>query len=147
MYVKLPGRSMPKRSASKRTKATIGTRMPPSRPASATGKHKFAKSKAAAQSQAMYNPPGYARHSSGLTVPDSVVAPVPASKLRAGIRAARTQIDESLDELVQVLAGPYRIKSIEVQVSFSAEGKFLGFGVGGATSIKLVIEPDATADT
>ena len=58
------------------------------------------------------------------------------------MKAARRQIDDSLDELLQVVAGPYRISSIELVVSFDVEGKFMGFGVGGATSMKLVIEPD-----
>lgn len=88
-------------------------------------------------------PIGFHVATSGLLVPDSVAPkPVPATKLQAGLRTARKQIDDSLDELLRVVAGPYKISSIEIELSFSADGKFLGFGVGGATSMKLIIEPD-----
>jgi hypothetical protein len=30
---------------------------------------------------------------------------------------------------------------MEVEVSFSADGKFMGFGVGGATSFKISVGP------
>jgi len=88
-------------------------------------------------------PIGFSSTPAGLLVPDATLSkPIPASKIRAGLKAARRQIDDSLDELSQVVAGPYRISSIELVVSFDVEGKFMGFGVGGATSMKLVIEPD-----
>lgn len=35
----------------------------------------------------------------------------------------------------------YGIKEIELAVSFDAEGKFLGFGVGGSVTMKITIAP------
>lgn len=68
--------------------------------------------------------------------------PVQPSRIKSGIRSARRQIEESLEELLEIFTGPYRISQIELEISFSADGKFLGFGVGGATSMKVVIAPD-----
>lgn len=87
---------------------------------------------------------GFAPTESGrLFAPVSRSAPVvPASKIKSGIRSARRQIEESLEEVLEIFTGPYRISQIELEISFSADGKFLGFGVGGATSMKVVIAPD-----
>jgi len=87
---------------------------------------------------------GFAPTESGrLFAPVSRSAPVvPPSKLKSGIRSARRQIEESLEEVLEIFTGPYRISQIELEVSFGADGKFLGFGIGGATSMKVVIEPD-----
>lgn len=87
---------------------------------------------------------GFARTESGrLYAPiartSSVVAP---SKIKAGIRTARRQIEESLEEVLEIFTGPYRISQIELEISFNADGKFLGFGVGGATSMKVVVAPE-----
>ena len=90
-------------------------------------------------------PTGWTTGSQGLALPPSRSAPLPAARLRTGLKEARRQIDESLDELLGIVAGPYYIDSIELQVSFSADGKFLGFGIGGATSLTLTIKPERNA--
>lgn len=36
----------------------------------------------------------------------------------------------------------YSISEIELAASFGADGKFMGFSVGGATSIKIKIRPE-----
>jgi hypothetical protein len=42
---------------------------------------------------------------------------------------------------VNAFGDGFDINEIEIAISFSAEGKFLGFGVGGAASITLRIKP------
>ena len=66
---------------------------------------------------------------------------VPASKLQSGISKARDQITGVLQELVDAARENYEITEIELSASFSADGKFLGFGVGGEMSIKFKIRP------
>jgi myo-inositol-1-phosphate synthase len=68
---------------------------------------------------------------------------VKPSKLRQGIASAKQQLDETLDELLRTTTGPYEIKEIKLVASFSADGKFLGFGVGGAASMEITICPSA----
>jgi hypothetical protein len=39
------------------------------------------------------------------------------------------------------LTGQYNIDKVELTVSFNAGGEFIGFGVGGAASIRITIIP------
>jgi len=84
---------------------------------------------------------GYRESSSGLMVPDSLATPVPPSKLQAGFTRARKEINALVDELVANMTEDYRISEIELAASFSADGKFLGIGVGGAATITIRIAP------
>jgi hypothetical protein len=89
-------------------------------------------------------PPGYIRStSSDLFVPSSSQknAITPASKLRDGIKKAQSEIKQSLQEIASLMTMDFAVSEIEFSVSFSADGKFLGFGVGGAASIKVKIKP------
>lgn len=86
-------------------------------------------------------PPGYNRQKYGLIIPDSAAKPVPASKLKAGFEKARDEIGQMIDEIVRTMKMDYYIKEIDVAISFSADGKFLGFGIGGATSMNIKIAP------
>jgi hypothetical protein len=54
---------------------------------------------------------------------------------------ARTEIARAIREFGMVLTTDYSIKEIQLEFSFSAEGKFLGFGAGGAASFKVVVVP------
>jgi hypothetical protein len=69
---------------------------------------------------------------------DSLVAP---SKLRRGFKSAKLEIQAMLDEFVSMMGERYHVTEIELSAGFSADGKFLGFGVGGAASIKVKIRP------
>jgi hypothetical protein len=66
---------------------------------------------------------------------------VPASKLQSGIAKAREQISGVLHELVDAARENYEVTEIELSASFSADGKFLGFGVGGEMSITFKVRP------
>lgn len=80
----------------------------------------------------------------GLVVPDSLShggSTVPAGKLKRGIMNARDQIDDTLADLFDALKGDYEIAEIKINASFNAEGKFLGFGVGGAMSVEITVRP------
>ncbi|OPX95133.1 MAG: hypothetical protein A4E62_01902 [Syntrophorhabdus sp. PtaU1.Bin002] len=45
------------------------------------------------------------------------------------------------DEISGLMAGRYNIGQVELTVSFNTSGEFIGFGVGGAASIKITIIP------
>lgn len=66
---------------------------------------------------------------------------VPASKLSAGLEASQAQIKKSLQNLASVFTQDFVVSEIQLSVSFSAEGKFLGFGAGGAMTVKVKIRP------
>jgi len=66
---------------------------------------------------------------------------VPASKLRQGLKNAKLEIQNVLGDLASMITEEYRIAEIELSASFSADGKFLGFGIGGDASIKVKIRP------
>jgi len=84
-------------------------------------------------------PPGYEQK--GAIVVPSDFKPVPANKLLDGLEAAKPQIRRMVKVMADVFTGDYQVKEIELTASFSAEGKFLGFGVGGEASIKITIAP------
>ena len=89
-------------------------------------------------------PSGYSISSDGLLlVPSSSKKSsiTPASKLRDGITKAQNEIRQSLQEMAMLMTMDFEVSEIEFSVSFSADGKFLGFGVGGAASIKVKIKP------
>lgn len=66
---------------------------------------------------------------------------VPASKLREGLSAAQDDIKQSLQEIATIMTMDFEVSEIELSMSFSAKGEFLGFGIGGAASIKVKIKP------
>lgn len=89
-------------------------------------------------------PPGFSINSDGLLfVPSSSnkTSITPASKLRNGITKAKNEIRQSLQDIATLMTMDFEVSEIEFSVSFSADGKFLGFGVGGAASIKVKIKP------
>ena len=89
-------------------------------------------------------PAGYRRRGSGpLIVPDNldnIDTVVEPSKLVAGIKSAKVEVQKIADELIDSIDG-YDVVEIAFSVSFSADGKFLGVGVGGATSIEIKLTP------
>ncbi|HHA2494029.1 TPA: hypothetical protein ACOECR_000892 [Stenotrophomonas maltophilia] len=66
---------------------------------------------------------------------------VPANKLKKGLESAQQQITSLIQEIVDTATEDYRISEIELAASFNAEGKFLGFGVGGEATIVIRIRP------
>ena len=90
---------------------------------------------------------GYVPTSAGVLVPARYAEkPVPSNKLVRGLTAARSQIEKAIGELASIMTEDYRIDEIEFSVSFDADGRFLGFGVGGAASIKVKIKPARVKD-
>lgn len=79
----------------------------------------------------------------GIYVPESVAKPVAPSKLQKGLVTAQSQIRKMLDAILPE-DGSFEVKEISLEVSFSADGKFLGIGVGGATSMTIKIAPTRT---
>lgn len=89
-------------------------------------------------------PLGYLQSSGGLLIPAKLseeVIPVPPAKIRSGLSKARIEIKKLMEELGELTEG-YTVSEIELAVSFNADGKFLGIGVGGATTIKVRFRPE-----
>jgi hypothetical protein len=86
-------------------------------------------------------PPGYVRQLSGVMAPMTRPEPVAANKLQRGLAEAKQQLEATLYEVIRGLAGDFEITEIKLIASFNADGKFLGFGVGGAASIEITVCP------
>lgn len=103
---------------------------------------KEAKSKASIKTEPKKKAfPGFARNNSGILVPDDYVKIVPANKLRQGFIKAKKEIEQIVEDIITTMTDDYGITEIELNASFNADGKFMGFGVGGAASIKIKIAP------
>ena len=87
-------------------------------------------------------PPDHSMTEGGIIVPNSaLLKPVPASKLSEGLTKAKGEIQRIISEFASILTDEYAITEIEMQISFNADGKFLGFGIGGAASVTVKISP------
>jgi len=86
-------------------------------------------------------PSGYEQTATGQILVPEAKKPVPTGKIKNGIEKAQEAIKGMIDGFSKTLTEEYSIKEIEFSVSFSADGKFLGFGVGGETSITVKIAP------
>lgn len=89
-------------------------------------------------------PLGYLQSAGGLLIPAKMseeVMPVPPAKIRSGLSKARDEIKKLMEALSELTEG-YTVSEIELAASFNADGKFLGIGVGGATTIKVRFRPD-----
>jgi hypothetical protein len=87
-------------------------------------------------------PPGYTETNSGLAIPSNIKQPVPASKIQIGFKKAKVEINSLIQEITSTMVESYTISEIELTASFSADGNFMGFGIGGAASIKIKIKPE-----
>ncbi len=66
---------------------------------------------------------------------------VSAAALKRGFERAKDEIAGMCDEISTLMTGRYNIGEVELTVSFNAAGEFIGFGAGGAASIKITIIP------
>ena len=66
---------------------------------------------------------------------------VSAENLKKGIKSANRAIADMLEEFGKGICGDYDFSGIELPVSFSADGRFLGFGKGGSVTINLTMTP------
>ena len=128
-----------KKAAKKKVAKRPSTRKAPVRrkPAKAPAKKKSKKKKVSRA------PSGYRKNPLGeVLIPDldsidTVVAP---SKIMGGFEQAQKEIKNLLNSMTE-FAEDYEVAEISLSVSFSADGKFLGFGVGGATSMMIKLTP------
>lgn len=89
-------------------------------------------------------PLGYLESAGGLLIPAKIgeeVTPVPPAKIRSGLSKASVEIKKLMEALSELTEG-YTVSEIELAASFNADGKFLGIGVGGATTIKVRFRPE-----
>lgn len=123
---------------------TIKTVRSAKKSSAAKGGRRFSAKRASGSGRALVlkPPPGFTQSpTSRLLTPALAREPVKPTKLRQGIAEAKRQLDETLDEIVRTMTGDYKIKEIKLVASFSADGKFMGFGVGGAASMEITICP------
>jgi len=66
---------------------------------------------------------------------------VSPAALRRGFERAKDEITGMCDEISALMTSRYNIDKVELTVSFSSTGEFIGFGAGGAASIKIIIIP------
>ena len=107
---------------------------------------KAASRKPAAKRAIPKNPKTHKLSAGGVYIPNALVTDssegvVSASKLQKGFAAAKNQIANLIQEIVDTATEDYEITEIEFKASFSADGKFLGFGVGGEATIVIRIRP------
>ena len=105
-------------------------------------KKKCSKRKVAKRKSIPKTPSGFQNHRSVLVPVDLGLVPVPTSKIKTGLKKAQDEIKGMIQGIIDTMTEDYSIKEIELMASFSADGKFLGIGVGGATSIKITIAPE-----
>ena len=127
-------KAMTKKSVAKRAMARPAAKKAAAKPVAKKAAGRLVKSA----------PPGWKQNAGGLVLVEerlNSTSLTPASKLRKGLSAAQAEIKESLQEIATLLTLDFEVSEIELSISFSADGKFLGFGVGGATFIKVKIRP------
>ncbi len=92
--------------------------------------------------------PGYNPSKGGILVPigSESHSYVKTGKLQAGIESAKDQIKGTLQNIAAVFTQDFEVSEIELSVTFTADGKFLGFGTGGAMSVKVKISPTKDTD-
>ncbi|MEN6507221.1 MAG: hypothetical protein ABFD63_00285 [Smithella sp.] len=66
---------------------------------------------------------------------------VSAAALKRGFERAKGEIVDMCDEISALMTSRYNIGKVELTVSFNAAGEFIGFGAGGAASIKITVIP------
>lgn len=91
---------------------------------------------------------GFTQSKSGILIPAGNELPsyVTTGKLQAGIESAKDQIKGTLQNIAAVFTQDFEVSEIELSVTFTADGKFLGFGTGGAMSVKVKIRPTKESD-
>jgi hypothetical protein len=68
--------------------------------------------------------------------------PIPAGKFKDGIEKALDELENLMEAIESNKKNrKFELIEIEVGVSLNADGKLLGFGIGGETSITLTIRP------
>ena len=103
---------------------------------------KAAKKGGAKKKKITKKPAGYSESTGGILIPEKGSTPIPVSKLKKGFASAQKEIHSIVEDIITNMADDYVISEIELAASFSADGKFLGIGVGGAATITIRISPD-----
>lgn len=118
--------------------------VPKKAPKSAARKKPVRAKKRPAAKKVKAMPLGYLQSAGGLLIPAKMseeVTPVAPAKIRSGLSKAQTEIKKLMEALSELTEG-YTVSEIELAASFNADGKFLGIGVGGATTIKVRFRPE-----
>jgi hypothetical protein len=98
---------------------------------------KFGKPKA-------YPPPGFKKSQDGLLYLPDKVSLAPPSKVADEIKKVHSKIGKMIDAVISLpMKDGYEVDEINLTLSFSAKGEFLGIGFGGAASIGIKIKPSS----
>jgi hypothetical protein len=62
-------------------------------------------------------------------------------KLRKGIEAAKKDINDMIETISLALTDSPHVEDVELTVSFGPDGRLVGFGAGGAATIKIRFSP------
>ncbi|WP_368639458.1 hypothetical protein ABRZ04_10485 [Castellaniella ginsengisoli] len=118
--------------------------------------YKAAPAKKSAAKKAHYgvSEPGYKKTPGGVLAPvshkkTSASAPpesvVPVGKIEKGLKDALVNVNkvlsDSINSVAEGIQESVELERIELSLSFNAEGKFIGIGVGGAATIKVCLRP------
>jgi hypothetical protein len=88
-----------------------------------------------------YPPSGYSKTPNGLYVPENA-RPVPPSIVAEEIKRVHSKIGKMIDAVISLpMKDGYEVDEINLTLSFSAKGEFLGIGFGGAASVGIKIKP------
>ncbi len=74
------------------------------------------------------------------TSPKTSLTVVAPTALQKGIEKAREEISIALDGINELISSRLEISEAELSISFNGKGEFLGFGVGGAFSLKIKVK-------
>ena len=90
---------------------------------------------------------GFATGRYGILVPDAIATnqvpkkPIAPSKLAKGLVELMEELDSLAADDLFTTSKSFEVQEVSLTASFSAEGRFVGFGIGGATSISLTLGP------
>ena len=67
--------------------------------------------------------------------------PIAAYKLKKGFEAAQGDILDTITTIANTLSESGNVIEVELSASFNSDGRFIGFGAGGAATMKIRISP------
>lgn len=82
-------------------------------------------------------PPGPPEAHRPVHVPADSPQPVAAYKLKKGFEAAQGDILDTIESIANALSESGSVVEVELIASFNNDGRFVGFGAGGAAAIKI----------
>lgn len=67
---------------------------------------------------------------------------VSADKLRQGLRRSQDEINDMVSDIISSLKVNKNIRSVEIDLGFDSNGKFIGVGSGADASVRIKVETE-----